>query len=438
MSERKTTTDQSRRDEALNLLDQLFDGYLFKQREGELFVFEGHGHELKLNRSSVKSAIAQRMRGQEIDQLMLDLKALGIFRLSYRLASLSILDATEEVYQIEKILSNGDFLMLRSPRGELRRAHISLIHEAQARVFIQELRDIETGFASLPIHFVVERIRQLLGDLAHASTTMSWAGEVAPLITRIRLALLERVEKREEDLYSLDANRLKMLSEELNECLHLLEQSDHRLSGSLHQQLDFITQRIEQLKDLDRLDIFNEAEFVEQFSPRELRKSVEAALSSENPSVELRKVLLSCHQRLVEMTSQHLRLLTLPDELSLGLLIDHLLALQDEYINSQLRVGRSDLGLIKRFRVQCHDVKVTYPILIDYESATREERLALHRELCEHRLNLLFTYGIFDEGLKKHAISNVNDFYTLFYPLTTTSLKRPVGHLEAMKLSGEA
>jgi len=71
-----------------------------------------------------------------------------------------------------------------------------------------------------------------------------------------------------------------------------------------------------------------------------------------------------------------------------------------------------------KFRVKPRGLKMTYPLLERYQEVTRQERVALYRELHEHRLNLLFQYGVQDNHLKSLAEYSVNDFYSLLYGMT--------------------
>jgi hypothetical protein len=180
------------------------------------------------------------------------------------------------------------------------------------------------------------------------------------------------------------------------------------------------------------LSELNQDDLIDLFDSVEIKRAVYEIIANTSNrselSAHLEDLLALQRDHIYNVTSARM-LQTLDDAhapqlpLTLEEFIESIKRIQDHYINSQIRVGRLDLGLINRFRVVPREKRDTYPVLRSYEEVTRRERVALYLELRDHRLNLLFERGINEQYVRSLALYNVNDFYGLFYKLTDRGSK---------------
>ena len=407
-------------------LDQLFEGYTFRRREGDLFIFGNQLHELEFTFSTVKDSLIQKRQEVKTKVLTTALESVGVFKLKFYLPQLNFsLDRNrkdhrlDDEYRIVNLEDNHDYVSLISRLGEKKRVHISLILKQQANEWINELKEIEKGFDALSLKFIVQRISTLKDYLNHESSQTTWQDEASLTQARICVLIIERLEHNEQELLSLFTEELQLLQQLLLKEIDLLQGRDIREIQKFQQQAKRVTNYLMLLKESVCYSLLNEKELLDLFRPIQLRDNILRAIIDQiDLKGFIKEQVTTCYQYLTDMTGLSLQQLT-PDLSDIDSFISFIFDVQDLYINSQLRVGKNDFSLIKRFRITATKHKVSYPLLKSHQELTRHERLKLHQELIDYRLNLIFDKQLNEETLKYLAKYNVNDFYDLFYKIST-------------------
>ena len=413
----RATSDGAEVQRHLNL-DTLFKGYTFRRKEGELFVFGNQDHEISFTMDVVRRSLAQRAFEEREEKLQTRLRALNLSKRTFKLPPLDLVASSPEEYEIIRAEEQEPYLWMRAVSGDERRVHISLLRELQAHTLIAELKQIERDFSSLPLDWVLLRVDELSQDLVLDQGQASYGSRAQLAVTRVRGLMVERLEERPEELLELDERGLKKLSDALEVTVNQMGLELSRQAYEWITLRDRVEERRSFLRELSCLDQLNDRELVGVFEPTELRARImRLASDSERLSDHLKALATEWYDRLSARTSLSFKR-ELPSTFNLDTFVSFIFTLQDRYLNSQLRVGRDDLHLISRFQVITAPQKVTYPILRNYKEITRAERISLHRELHEHRLNLLFFKQIHDPKLRELAELNVNDFYALLYKIS--------------------
>ena len=402
-------------------LDELFEGFQFVRKEGIHFVFSDGLHEMKFNLSSVKRALAQRVEEERNEELLGQLKTLGLYRVSFVLPSLSLTEEANCQGVIKALNSDHTHAILAIEGRGQREVHLSLLRDLQAERLIRELKDLETGFVLLTLGYSVKRIREITEQLFHSKNESSRTLEAKFTLSRLRALILERLVQKPEELRGLRYTQLLELRDEMEEGLAHLGTDGMGLISLYMTQLERLSARIELLSQSDHLHRINSEEFLDLFSPDELREELlEALIEQESISEFLCSSFDRCLQHAQKRADRVFQLVT-PSMLDLPQFVEKLFDLQAHYLNTQLRIGRLDFSMIRRFKVLVTEEGDTLPILRDYEGITAEERLNLYQELVDHRLNLLFSHQIIDHKLREYAHDNVQAFYKIFYQLTHKS-----------------
>ena len=399
-------------------LDELFEGFRFVRKEDGHFVFSDGVDEIKFNLASVKRALSQRVEEERNAALLVQLVALGLFRVSFTLPSLSLIDEGETHAVIQSLNETNTHAVLEVERGENRQVHLSLLRDLQSERLIRELKELELGFLLLTLGYTVKRLKEISEQLFHPQNESARVQEAGLTLMRLRRLIVERLDEQAGELRGLSYSQLNDLRDELEEGLAQVGTGEMVLLTLYMSQLESVGARIKILAQSEHLHRLNNDNLIELFSPDDLREDlIEAMINAEEINQTLRERLHRC-MCAVRDRSDRTFTIKVPDQMDLSGFVERLFELQTNYINTQLRIGRLDFALIRRFRVMIVEEGNTSPILRDYKGVTSHERLNLYRELIEHRLNLLFTYQLVDQNLRDHAHYSVNDFYRIFYQLT--------------------
>ncbi len=401
-------------------LDELYEGYAFKRKEGRMFIFENEDqeHELAFTMSTVQDSFYQRVQEERITDLQNQLDELGIYKLSFDLPGLALEDPSVINFKVDAIDENHQFVQLKDQQGELKRIHLSQLYDLQTDQLISELKEIEDGFWSLSLGYVLSRVHHLHTQIFHIQNESNRRAHSHLVLSRLRILVLERAEQGKDELSDLNLDELNILSDVLEKGLQNTALGQFRLIQRFVGQKSKIERRKTLLQDHDILAKLNEQYFISLFEPLNLKyELINAILESNQLASFLEDKAHALYDLIGELSSLSLKR-KLHSNLSINDFVMFLFNLQDQFINTQLRVGRHDHSLIQRFRVKSFTSKLTLPILEDYDGITRQERVTIYKELVEYRLNLMFAYQLHDQQLKQNAHYNVHDFYDLFYKMT--------------------
>ena len=412
-------------------LDELIEGYSFKGKQGELFIFDSGSHELKLTLETVRNELQSHTSRRGDARLREALRDIGITQLSFIMPLDS--SSTEEArYWVTELDITRSLVTLSAWGTETKTLHISHLHGLQGRAIIKSIKTLERTLDELPLSQILRRLSDVCGQLFASSESSPYIAEALAPLFRIRLNLYNRAQADITALIELNEVELKQLQTELKYGAELAQAHQAQLVEALWKESARVGQICELKPELEVLSELNEDELIDLFDPVEIKRGVYEIIASASNRSELSAHLEDlltlqrdhiCHVTSARMLQSSGDAHAPQPSLTLESFIESIKRIQDHYINSQLRVGRLDLGLISRFRVTPREGRDTYPVLRSYEEVTRRERVALYRELRDHRLNLLFERGINEQYVRSLALYNVNDFYGLFYKLTDRGSK---------------
>ena len=394
-------------------LGELFEGYEFARKEGEVFVFTDGQSEFHVSREAVKSALMQQSNEQEMNALQERLLRQGVIRPRVVLFSY---EANSEIsYKVVGLDERGDYASLKSDNGESRQVHISQLHRAQTASLHQELKSLETAFWSLPLQSIVQQVVMLHELLAQQRA--HWASELGGLSVswRLKVLLSERILTQLDELDEVSMLCLTQLQKELDLAQIETGVLPVTMIKEIKRAQKLIEGRLTYLQEAEAIELLHVDELIEIFEPEQVKDDIKhSLLKGDSLTLTLHTILDRLHHRLSELSA--IQFPTHKQKLQgVNDFVQALFTLQDRYLKTQLRVGRQDIDLIARYQVSWVTERTTYPILNGDEEVTRLERLHLYRELYQHRLLLLFKHHIHDEYIRSLAEYNVIDFYSLFY-----------------------
>ena len=291
--------------------------------------------------------------------------------------------------------------------------HLSQLYDLQTDQFIAELKEIEDGFETI-LWYILSRLDHLYRQIFHVQNESTRRTNSHLVLSRLRALILERSEQCSDELSELKLDELNSLSTVLEKGLQNTPLEQFRLIQRFVNQKSKLERRKALLEDHEILSKLNEQYFISLFEPLSLKyELINAVLESNHLSTFLLNKAHVLYDLLTELSSLSFKR-NIPESFTLNSFVLFLFNLQDQFINTQLRIGRHDHNLIHRFKVKQLSSKPTLPILEHYDGITRQERVTIYRDLVEHRLNLIFAHQIQDNNLKQHAHYNVHDFYDLF------------------------
>ena len=399
-------------------LDEIYEGYSFKRKEGRLFIFENeqYEHELAFTMSTVQDSFYQRVQEERTTDLQMKLDELGIYKLSFDLPDLS-LKAYSVAFRVDAIDENHKFVQLKDAQGEIKRIHLSQLYDLQTDQFINELKEIESDFWSLSLGYILSRVNHLYRQIFHIQNESHRRANSQLVLSRLRTLILERIERSQDELSELHMNELVTLSVTLERGLQTTPLDQFKLIQRFVSQKSKLERRKALLEDHDVLSKLNEQYFIPLFDPLSLKyELINAVLESEHLDHFLLNKAHTLYELITELSSLSFKR-NIPTNLDLNRFVLFLFDLQDQFISTQLRIGRNDHRLIHRFKLNRLSNKITLPILETDDGTTRQERVTIYQDLVEHRLNLMYVYQIQDEDLKQHARYNVHDFYDVLYKI---------------------
>ena len=400
-------------------LDELYEGYAFKRKEGRLFIFENeqYEHELAFTMSTVQDSFYQRVQEERTTDLQMKLDELGIYKLSFDLPDLS-LKSHFIAFRVDAIDENHQFVQLKDTQGEIKRIHLSQLYDLQTDQLIAELKEIEDGFWNLSFGYILSRVNHLYQQIFHIQNESHRRAHSQLVLSRLRTLVLERTEQSQGELSELKMNELNILSIILEKGLHNTPLGHFKLIQRFVSQKSKLERRKALLEDHEVLSKLNEQYFIHLFEPLSLKyELINAVLESNQLNIFLLDKAHSLYNLITELSSLSVKR-NIPTKLDLNGFVLFLFNLQDQFINTQLRVGRNDHKLMSRFKVKRLSNKITLPILENNEETTRQERVTIYQDLVEHRLNLMHAYKFQDETLKQYAHYNVHNFYDLLYKMS--------------------
>ena len=171
-------------------LDELIEGYTFKRKEEELFIFGNAGHELRLTLATVQASLRQKREGDRAKELMQRLRSYGIFRLSFDLNG-HVLSLETKRYHISHFDEERRIVWLRSTDGSKRSAHLSMLQDVQATQLIRELKEIEQNFSELPLPLILQRIAWVVmgGAAFICRSILHWLRQAYAFLVKLVLKL---------------------------------------------------------------------------------------------------------------------------------------------------------------------------------------------------------------------------------------------------------
>ena len=196
-------------------LNEIFEGYLFKRKEGERFIFGNEDHEVSFTLDAVRRSLKQKVDESRVETLHRRLKSLGISRQHFALPHLTLSADEPLEYEVVTVEGDSDYLWLRSEFGDQRRVHASILRDLQTHTVVAELKRLEADFESLPLDFILLRVDEMHQDLAHQSKLTHLDLGDSLTSARIRGLLAERISEHPDELNELKESNLRRLSDEL-------------------------------------------------------------------------------------------------------------------------------------------------------------------------------------------------------------------------------
>ena len=235
-------------------LNEIFEGYSFKRKEGGCFIFGNDDHEVSFTLDAVKRSLKNKVDEERVETLQRQLKDLGISRQRFALPRLTLsVDAPAE-YEIVKAEGDLDYLWLRSECGDERRVHVSTLRELQTHIVLTELKRLEADFESLPLDFILLRVDEMHQELERqAKLTYVDLGD-SLTSARIRGLLAKRIAEYPDELDELNENNLRRLSDELKRGIDSVAVVQTRVMSTLITQRDRVERRRATLRTLARYE----------------------------------------------------------------------------------------------------------------------------------------------------------------------------------------
>ena len=394
-------------------LDEIFEGFKYSGKKGDLFVFSSEELDIQLNIDAVRNGIKEKVFEKEMNELKLALSTKGIFKISFDIINFSM--QRKVPYTVSKASCDSDYILLIDENQNTRDVHYSLLQDEQTKDLLCEIRQIERDFDKLSLNYVLKSIKRICEQVFHPANQSSRANDIHATLLRLKILILEKLEDSDFDISEFTIDELQELKEEISFSINLVDPSNTRLLSEFNKAIKSIDRQIVGLEIQEELNSLNEENFLEIFEINKLKSKLVYDLSKQENNEEVfSENYFRIHQTVESKTGISFKNPS-QEIFDFNGLIDNLYILQTKFVNSQLKVGHQDSDLLIRFNVIKKDTKNCYPILQDYNGITEKERMELHKELVEHRLLLLFQMGITDEYFKELARINVNDFYRIFY-----------------------
>lgn len=394
-------------------LDDIFDGYKFKRKNGENFVFHNDMHEIQFTIQALRSALLDKIEEKNLSDLLKRLNKKGIFKQKFDLLNFRTQSLNE--YRVHQIEENSPYITMKDVDGNFRNVHFTLLQDEQTKHLIENLKTIEHDFDNLDLTFILKSIKRICEQVFHPANESNRAPDINPTLLRLKILILDRLENSEFDLTELSPCELKELQDEINFSKKLVDPANKPLLRGFNKANFKVQKQIQISETINMLNTLNHDDFLEIFDIEKLKTKLIFDISILENNQDIFDFNYNRIHETIELKTNIS--FKKPSEKieSAENFIENLNNLQRKYINTQLRVGSKDLELILRFNLDTNFENSSYSILQEHIEITDRERFELHKELVEHRLLLLFKMGITDEYFKELARINVNDFYRFIY-----------------------
>lgn len=394
-------------------LDDIFDGYKYKGKNGERFIFKNEIHEIQFTIDAVRSALMDKIEEKKVFDFQKQLKEKGLYRLRFNLLNFRTQSLNE--YRVHEIEENSPYITMKDVDGTIRKVHFSLLQDQQTKELIEELKQIEEEFDKLELIYILKSIKRICEQVFDPANESNRTSDIHPTLLRIKVLILEKMENSSFDLSELSIEELTELKEEIEFSLKLVQPSNKKLLQEFNSASLIIKKQIQNLQTIKTISLLNQDNFLEIFEIEKLKTKLIFDISILNNQEDIFNYNYIRIHELLELKINISFKKPIDKITNADMFIEKLQILQIKFINTQLKVGAEDLDLLARFDVVQKSNSIAHSILQDYNGITDQERFALHKELVDHRLLLLFKSGINDEYFKELARINVNDFYRFIY-----------------------
>ncbi|MBT5346884.1 hypothetical protein HOJ01_00120 [bacterium] len=394
-------------------LDDIFDGYKYKGKNGEKFIFKNEIHEIQFTIDAVRSALMDKIEEKKVFDFEKQLKKKGLYRLRFNLLNFRTQSLNE--YRVHEIEENSPYIIMKDVDGTIRKVHFSLLQDQQTKELIEELKQIEEEFDKLELTYILKSIKRICEQVFDPLNESNRTSDIHPTLLRIKVLILEKMENSTFDLSELSIEELTELKEEIEFSLKLVEPSNKKLLQEFNSASLIIKKQIQNLQTIKTISLLNQDNFLEIFEIEKLKTKLIFDISILNNQEDIFNYNYIRIHELLELKTNISFKKPSHKITNADMFIEKIQILQIKFINTQLKVGAEDLDLLARFDVVQRSNSIAHSILQDYNGITNQERFALYKELVDHRLLLLFKSGINDEYFKELARINVNDFYKFIY-----------------------
>src|SRR5210317_255855 len=375
-------------------LDEIYEGYTFKGKNEHNFIFKSDIEYISKTIDQLKIAISEKVKSN----LTASLEELGIFYDNFNL--INFYNQQTSLHRIIGFDKEKGLVHLEDGTKTRRTVHITLLQNEQTKYLINELREVEYSFNKFDLKCVLREIQTICEKVFHPSNESNLRNDIQPTLLRIKVKILEKLNSEDINISELNMNELEALKAELDFSKSLVDISNTRLLKAFDYQILRIENKISSFMNAREIDEFNHENFLEIFLIDKIKSSLLTKLETTDDKTILFNKKYEIIKRNIELKSG-LSFRKLDSNINnIAEFIEKLYDLQNRYINSQLKIGKHDTLLISRFEVEAIDNRDYFSILENFEGITNIERFNLHKELVEHRLNLLFHNNIHDQHFK--------------------------------------
>ena len=250
-------------------LDDIFDGYKYKGKNGEKFIFKNEIHEIQFTIDAVRSALMDKIEEKKVFDFEKQLKKKGLYRLRFNLLNFRTQSLNE--YRVHEIEENSPYIIMKDVDGTIRKVHFSLLQDQQTKELIEELKQIEEEFDKLELTYILKSIKRICEQVFDPLNESNRTSDIHPTLLRIKVLILEKMENSTFDLSELSIEELTELKEEIEFSLKLVEPSNKKLLQEFNSASLIIKKQIQNLQTIKTISLLNQDNFLEIFEIEKLK-----------------------------------------------------------------------------------------------------------------------------------------------------------------------